>query len=161
MMLEGVFEPGRFLSLVRDFIVFEDDGSGALVKKMAGYHQFHAVLFAVEETLRAARLQRAEGRTGEAGRAVRGGSEAGRSARRPAHRGGVAHARVGQEPDHGLLHGGRHPRAGDGEPNGGGADGPERPGRPAIRDVLALPGPAAPAADPGGEPRGPAGRSSR
>ena len=74
VMLEGVFEPGRFLSLVRDFIVFEDDGSGALVKKMAGYHQFHAVLFAVEETLRAARLQRAEGRTGEEG----GRYEAGR-----------------------------------------------------------------------------------
>ena len=74
VMLEGVFEPGRFLSLVRDFIVFEDDGSGALVKKMAGYHQFHAVLFAVEETLRAARLQRAEGRTAEAG----GRYEAGR-----------------------------------------------------------------------------------
>ena len=74
VMLEGVLEPGRFLSLVRDFIVFEDDGSGALVKKMAGYHQFHAVLFAVEETLRAARLQRAEGRTGEEG----GRYEAGR-----------------------------------------------------------------------------------
>ena len=74
VMLEGVFEPGRFLSLVRDFIVFEDDGSGALVKKMAGYHQFHAVLFAVEETLRAARLQRAEGRTAEEG----GRYEAGR-----------------------------------------------------------------------------------
>ena len=67
VMLEGVFEPGRFLSLLRDFIVFEDDGSGALVKKMAGYHQFHAVLFAVEETLRAARLQRAEGRIAEEG----------------------------------------------------------------------------------------------
>ena len=74
VMLEGVFEPGRFLSLLRDFIVFEDDGSGALVKKMAGYHQFHAVLFAVEETLRAARLQRAEGRTAEEG----GRYEAGR-----------------------------------------------------------------------------------
>ena len=42
-MLEGVFEPSRFLALVRDFIVFEDNGGGALVKKMAGYHQFHAV----------------------------------------------------------------------------------------------------------------------
>ena len=38
VMLEGVFEPRRFLALIRDFIVFEDDGSGALVKKMAGYH---------------------------------------------------------------------------------------------------------------------------
>ena len=58
VMLEGVFGPGFLLSLVRDFIVFEDDGSGALVKKMAGYHQFHAVRVAVDETLRAAELQR-------------------------------------------------------------------------------------------------------
>ena len=65
VMLEGIFEPGRFLALVRDFIVFEDDGSGALVKKMAGYHQFHAVRVAVDETLRAATLQRAEAREAE------------------------------------------------------------------------------------------------
>ena len=65
VMLEGAFEPRRFLALVRDFIVFEDDGSGALVKKMAGYHQFHAVRVAVDETLRAAKLQRAELRTYE------------------------------------------------------------------------------------------------
>jgi len=57
--IEGVFAPGRFLNLVRDFIVFEDDGSGRIVKKMAGYHQFHAVQVAVAETLRAAELQRA------------------------------------------------------------------------------------------------------
>ena len=60
VMLEGVFEPNRFLAFLRDFIVFEDDGSGALVKKMAGYHQFHAVRVAVDETLRAAKLQRKE-----------------------------------------------------------------------------------------------------
>ena len=59
VMLEGACAPARFLSLVRDFIVFEDDGSGALAKKMAGYHQFHAVGTAVAETLRAAKLQRA------------------------------------------------------------------------------------------------------
>ena len=59
VMLEGICSPDRFLALVRDFIVFEDDGSGALAKKMAGYHQFHAVRVAVDETLRAARLQRA------------------------------------------------------------------------------------------------------
>ena len=58
VMLEGVFQPRRFLALLRDFVVFDDDGSGALVKKMAGYHQFHAVRVAVEETLRAARLER-------------------------------------------------------------------------------------------------------
>ena len=59
VMLEGICERRRFLALVRDFIVFEDDGSGALAKKMAGYHQFHAVRVAVGETLRAAELQRA------------------------------------------------------------------------------------------------------
>ena len=59
VLLEGVFNRGRLLALVRDFIVFEDDGSGALVKKLAGYHQFHAVRTAVAETLRAAALQQA------------------------------------------------------------------------------------------------------
>ena len=59
VLLEGVFTRRRLLALVRDFIVFEDDGSGDLVKKMAGYHQFHAVQTAVAETLRAAALQQA------------------------------------------------------------------------------------------------------
>ena len=67
VMLEGVFEPRRFLALVRDFIVFDDDGSGALAKKMAGYHQFHAVKVAVDETLRAAKLQRDEAQVAEEG----------------------------------------------------------------------------------------------
>ena len=58
VMLDGVCERERFLSLVRDFIVFEDDGSGRILKKMAGYHQFHAVQAAVAETLRAAKLNR-------------------------------------------------------------------------------------------------------
>ena len=71
VMLEGVFEPGRFLALVRDFIVFDDDGSGALVKKMADYHQYHAVRVAVGETLRAARLQRSDGEGRRPGRQVR------------------------------------------------------------------------------------------
>ena len=59
VLLEGVFHRRRLLALVRDFLVFEDDGSGALVKKMAGYHQFHAVQTAVAETLRAAALRQA------------------------------------------------------------------------------------------------------
>ena len=60
VLLEGVFDKRRFLDLLRHFIVFEDDGSGVLAKKVAGYHQFHAVNVAVEETLRAASLQTAE-----------------------------------------------------------------------------------------------------
>jgi len=57
VVIEGVFAPRRFLTLVRDFIVFEDDGTARLAKKMAGYHQFHAVRVAVDETLRAAELR--------------------------------------------------------------------------------------------------------
>jgi type I restriction enzyme, R subunit len=52
--IEGVFDKRRFLDMLRYFIVFEDSGDGRLVKKMAGYHQFHAVNVALEETLRAA-----------------------------------------------------------------------------------------------------------
>ena len=48
-LIEGVFEKTRFLTLIRDFTVFGDTGSG-LVKIMAGYHQFHAVRHAVEST---------------------------------------------------------------------------------------------------------------
>ena len=61
VLLEGVCHPERFLALIRDFTVFDDDGSGQLVKKLAGYHQFHAVRAAVNETLRAAQLQRERG----------------------------------------------------------------------------------------------------
>jgi len=57
VVLEGAFDQGRFLNLIRHFIVFEDTGGGVLVKKMAGYHQYHAVNVAVEETLRASRLR--------------------------------------------------------------------------------------------------------
>ena len=67
VMLLGTCEQPRFLALLRDFIVFEDDGSGALLKKMAGYHQFHAVQVAVVETLRAAKLQRAKARIAQEG----------------------------------------------------------------------------------------------
>ena len=63
VMLEGICEQSNFLTILRDFIVFDDDGSGKLVKKMAGYHQFHAVQAAVEETLRATELQQMTSRT--------------------------------------------------------------------------------------------------
>jgi len=53
VLLEGVFDKRRFLDLIRYFIVFEEIYGGAFVKKMAGYHQFHAVNVALLETLRA------------------------------------------------------------------------------------------------------------
>ncbi|MDQ2082047.1 type I restriction endonuclease subunit R [Xanthobacteraceae bacterium Astr-EGSB] len=54
VVLEGVLDRRRFLDLVRYFVVFEALDGGKIVKKMAGYHQFHAVNVALEETLRAA-----------------------------------------------------------------------------------------------------------
>lgn len=53
-VIEGVFEKSRFLSLIRDFTVFGDTGSG-LVKIVAAYHQFHGVEHAVANTIKAAR----------------------------------------------------------------------------------------------------------
>ena len=52
-VIEGVFEKTRFLTLIRDFSVFADTGSG-IIKMIAGYHQFHAVRHAVERTTSAA-----------------------------------------------------------------------------------------------------------
>jgi type I restriction enzyme R subunit len=76
VVIEGLLTPRRFLDLVRDFVVFEDDGGGRIVKKMAGYHQFHAVRVAVSETLRAAELARAGG-VAEAGGRYEAGRKSG------------------------------------------------------------------------------------
>ena len=75
---EGLCAPRRFLDLVRDFIVFEDDGGGRIIKKMAGYHQFHAVQVAVGETLRAAELARGDRVAEPAGRYEAGGKPGGK-----------------------------------------------------------------------------------
>jgi type I restriction enzyme R subunit len=53
VLVKGVFAPHRFLDLVRYFTVFEADG-GTLKKKIAAYHQYHAVNRAVEKTVEAA-----------------------------------------------------------------------------------------------------------
>jgi type I restriction enzyme R subunit len=78
VVIEGLCHKQRFLDLVRDFIVFEDDG-GRTVKKMAGYHQFHAVQAAVAETLRAAEMARElTGLKEEQGRYESGGRPGGK-----------------------------------------------------------------------------------
>ncbi|MGH6885562.1 MAG: type I restriction endonuclease subunit R, partial [Geminicoccales bacterium] len=79
VVIEGIFAPRRFLDLVRDFIVFEDDGGGRIVKKMAGYHQFHAVQVAVTETLRAAELAREAQVAQDRGRYDAGGKAGGKT----------------------------------------------------------------------------------
>ncbi|MEH2320048.1 type I restriction endonuclease subunit R, partial [Nostoc sp.] len=52
ILIKGIFEKHRFLDLLKHFIVFEIDGSD-ITKKMAGYHQFHAVNKAIERTVTA------------------------------------------------------------------------------------------------------------
>ncbi|MBN8689965.1 MAG: type I restriction endonuclease subunit R [Armatimonadetes bacterium] len=48
----GILQPRRFLDLVRYFLVFEDTKHGP-IKKVAGYHQYHAVNTALEAAIRA------------------------------------------------------------------------------------------------------------
>jgi len=57
VMIRGVFEKQRLLDMVNYFLVFEESDGGSLIKKMAGYHQFHAVNVALRETLRAAKAR--------------------------------------------------------------------------------------------------------
>src|ERR1700751_1466349 len=52
-VVRGFFRPDLFLDYIRYFVLFEQDGD-ALIKKIAGYHQFHGVREAVRVTLIAA-----------------------------------------------------------------------------------------------------------
>ena len=51
-LVRGFFDRELLLDYLRYFIIFENDGDG-VVKKIAGYHQFHAVREAVEATVKA------------------------------------------------------------------------------------------------------------
>ncbi len=48
-LIRGVLSPTYLLDFLRYFVLFEDDG--ALIKKIAGYHQFHAVRSAIERVI--------------------------------------------------------------------------------------------------------------
>jgi type I restriction enzyme R subunit len=52
-LVRGLLDPGYLLDYLRYFVLFEDDGK--LVKKIAGYHQFHAVRAAIEQVVQASR----------------------------------------------------------------------------------------------------------
>ena len=51
--IKGLFDKGRFLNYLSHFIVFEETGGDTIAKKIAGYHQFHAVRAAVDATVKA------------------------------------------------------------------------------------------------------------
>jgi type I restriction enzyme, R subunit len=52
-LIRGVLAPHYLLDFLRFFVLFEDDGG--LVKKIAGYHQFHAVRAAIAQVIDASR----------------------------------------------------------------------------------------------------------
>jgi type I restriction enzyme R subunit len=52
VLLKGMLEPSRFLDLIRYFTVFNVNKK-EVIKKLAGYHQYHAVNKAVDCTLKA------------------------------------------------------------------------------------------------------------
>ena len=52
-LIRGVLAPAQLLDYLRFFVLFEDDG--VLVKKIAGYHQFHAVRAAINQVVAASR----------------------------------------------------------------------------------------------------------
>jgi type I restriction enzyme R subunit len=55
VLVRGAFDRRRLLDLIRNYIVFEIDDEGGIAKKMAGYHQYHAVKNAIGSTIRASR----------------------------------------------------------------------------------------------------------
>ena len=87
-LVRGILAPAPLLDYVRFFVLFEEDG--ALVKKIAGYHQYHAV--------------RSGYLPGGAGIAARGLPQGGV----------VAHPGQRQEHHHDLLCGAGHAGDGDG-----------------------------------------------
>ena len=52
VLIRGLFDKARLLQLLKDFVVFASTGND-LIKIVAGYHQYHAALKGVDETIRA------------------------------------------------------------------------------------------------------------
>jgi len=64
-LIRGVLAPATLLDYLRFFVLFEDDGT--LVKKVAGYHQFHAVRSAIDHVIAASRPGSDPARKGKGG----------------------------------------------------------------------------------------------
>ena len=64
-MVRGVLAPHYLLDYLRFFVLFEDDGG--LIKKIAGYHQFHAVRSAIAQVITASSPSSAPNLKGKGG----------------------------------------------------------------------------------------------
>ncbi|PAV13539.1 DEAD/DEAH box helicase [Methanosarcina spelaei] len=77
-LVRGFFDREMLLDYIRFFVLFENDG-GSIIKKIAGYHQFHAVREAVKATIIAAQEPKgvAEKRANYGAEVVPGSKKAG------------------------------------------------------------------------------------
>lgn len=64
-LVHGLLAPAYLLDYLRYFVLFEDDG--ALIKKIAGYHQYHAVRLAIQHVVEASQLQGSASQRGKGG----------------------------------------------------------------------------------------------
>lgn len=64
-LVRGVLDPTTLLDYLRYFVLFEDDGR--LIKKVAGYHQYHAVRAAIGHVVAASRSDSAANLRGKGG----------------------------------------------------------------------------------------------
>lgn len=64
-LVRGLLAPAYLLDYLRYFVLFEDDG--ALIKKIAGYHQYHAVRLAIQHVVEASQLQCSASQRGKGG----------------------------------------------------------------------------------------------
>jgi len=51
-LIQGFFDKEHLLDYIQNFVLFEDDGK-QIIKKIAGYHQFHAVREAIDSVMEA------------------------------------------------------------------------------------------------------------
>ncbi len=51
-LIKGFFDKEHLLDYIQNFVLFEDDGK-KIIKKIAGYHQFHAVREAIDSVMEA------------------------------------------------------------------------------------------------------------
>lgn len=55
VLLQGLCDPQRMIPYLRNFITYEEDEKGLIIKKIAQYHQFYAVRRALDCTISATR----------------------------------------------------------------------------------------------------------
>jgi len=56
LMVQKMLNKETFLDLIKNFTVFDDDGTGKKIKKVAKYHQYYAVNAAIEATVKAVNI---------------------------------------------------------------------------------------------------------